>query len=860
MAYGNRNTPTAVNDGGSRKREEERQVLDLGKLILDNRKEPATPRQDPRQNVQEWTPRSQESSEESPSILEGLVQSQPAWTAPQQQEEPAPAPQEPINEQPSSAPVSTPINTGRLGPSLLTEPLAEPVTEGQEEKNPSPSDFLTPYRNQPKPQNPVTEKKDDAPLTNSIMYQDWKNLINSGTGSGAGSAEIPFSGSAPQQDVSVLGNGYVRPLPYANMVRNNITDPAIQLGRDVSELLIPTAFSGYNRPVNISVPVSPNNAGPMPAIPVVPNNAGPLPRTPITPNNAGPLPVTPNNAGLIPQRMNPPVLSGNDPMEQFSDLFESQPSTSGSERLNPSISDFDMQNELERLASPTGRGPIDYIDVTRNIGSRPPTLEDPQWLQNMTGGNSLAGLVADTAGNALDSILRIGSGGPVTPQPDIPLDPAGDWLLGQMIGEANVAPAVSLANSIAQNPTVRNIGDYMLDQQFGKANADRLRAQWAGETTPTTIMNQPAPAASSEPQSANNTPTATEPRTPSAPINTGSSQPSVFNNVENWFRDQFGNNLPYGNSLDVSSIMEQPPAASATPPNTNIPTTGGAEPYQSTNRYNPDSSAYYNRKFDDIMMNTDNVSGETARQILNSPITVNKDFADLIASDFAYDARTPKAEQVEMTQDQFKKEFNSFVNANPDIKSMMENRQLSAEDIINLYFKDVVEPGTGTGSGSGNGSGTGNGKDKSGYQTLQPSYGQEKSVVKAPYKAGGYSEDELKKMGNVPYKDYRGNNAYEGYYYWDGKWYPVNQDKANYYNTYGTYNGYTDDMGDYYRTFGTYYGYRPGWRTAGRSGGYSSRSYSYGGGGGGSYGSSSSPSTKTQERDVQYNIMKNWSF
>ena len=125
--------------------------------------------------------------------------------------------------------------------------------------------------------------------------------------------------------------------------------------------------------------------------------------------------------------------------------------------------------------------------------------------------------------------------------------------------------------------------------------------------------------------------------------------------------------------------------------------------------------------------------------------------------------------------------------------------------------------------------------------------------VKAPYRKGGYTAEEIEKMGNKARSDwkyYNGNKAYEGYYLApDGKYYPVDQVKANYYRETGSYNGWDEGMRDYWNTFGTFYGYRPGWRTTGRlggggGGGYSSsRSYSYSGGGGsrsgGSGGSSS---------------------
>ena len=153
--------------------------------------------------------------------------------------------------------------------------------------------------------------------------------------------------------------------------------------------------------------------------------------------------------------------------------------------------------------------------------------------------------------------------------------------------------------------------------------------------------------------------------------------------------------------------------------------------------------------------------------------------------------------------------------------------------------------GSGNGSGSGSGSGSGNGKNKdvpdgSTYHT--PSYGQGGKVVKAPYKKGGYTEDELKKMGNNSWGTRYGKNVYEGYYEWEGRYYPIDQIKANYYREHGSYSGWNEGMRDYWNTFGTFYGYRPGWRVDGRLGG--GGGYSYGGrsGGGYSYGGGSSSS------------------
>ena len=179
--------------------------------------------------------------------------------------------------------------------------------------------------------------------------------------------------------------------------------------------------------------------------------------------------------------------------------------------------------------------------------------------------------------------------------------------------------------------------------------------------------------------------------------------------------------------------------------------------------------------------------------------------------------------------------------------------------------------GTGTGSGSGNGysagkeygTGSGSGTVPPGSQYFRPSYGQEmEKGVKAPYRKGGYTEEELRAMGNVEAgKDRRhpGMNFYEGYYIApDLQYYPVDQIKANYYNRYGTYNGWQEGMRDYWNTFGTFYGYRPGWQS-GRGGG--GRRY-YGGGGGASYGrgGSSSGGSGNSNGGIYWNPNTSWSI
>lgn len=742
---------------GRRRREEEEQNVgsygrDLINLIADKNPEPEAP--DLRPNAQPWIPMPREEEEDGDSIFSGLNNDN-SW---EQIVTPVPEPQpEP---QPEPAPV---IDTGRLGANLnidiptaaetqspvesvvptatptVTEPqtTSQPRRRGEERAEQTMIEPVTQPVTTPPQENttPVTRPSRHSKTTSSVTEQN---------------EQAPTPSSTYQEWMKYLAQ------QEALQQTENTQNSQFASQPDVSEL-----GNGYVQPVTTI-------------------------------------------------NLNPPVLSGNDPMAQFADLFEPQ-----GERLNPSISDFDMQNELERLAYPTARGPVDYFDVTRNIGAKPPTLEDPQWLQDLTGGNSLAGVAA----NALDSILRIGSGGPVQPVTEDPLAPVGDWLLGQMVGENNVSPVVDFGNSIAQNPVVneavREIGDYMLDQQLGKANADELRSRFGIETTPSTIMNQPQStvpdsvrfaeeAAARRNNAGSSAPQSPAPQT-TAPINTSGSQPTVFDNIGNWFSSQFGNNNAAGSSTPRTPAPQTPApsttAPSTTPSSTTAPQTMGSQggntsPYDNPNRYNPDSSAYYNRKFDDIMFadtygkDPKTMSGEAARKLLATPVTIDPAFADLIASDIDYSSRNPQSETAGLTTDQYKNMFNEFVNGNPIISDMLENRELSAQDIVNLYFKNIVKPGTESSAGTETSSGTK--VIPPGSLTLQPSYGQDAPVVKAPYRKGGYSEDEIKKMGNKPYTDYRGYKAYEGYYYnvYDKKWYPVDQGKANYYNRYGTYNGY----------------------------------------------------------------------
>lgn len=180
----------------------------------------------------------------------------------------------------------------------------------------------------------------------------------------------------------------------------------------------------------------------------------------------------------------------------------------------------------------------------------------------------------------------------------------------------------------------------------------------------------------------------------------------------------------------------------------------------------------------------------------------------------------------------------------------------------------AAKAGTGGTNSKGTGTkGSGTNKDvPDGSKYYNPSYGQDGKVVKAPYRKGGYTEAEIKAMGNKARSDqkyYNGKKAYEGYYLApDGNYYPVDQIKANYYRQNGSYKGWEEGMRDYWNAFGTFYGYRPDWKTAGRAGGGggSRGGYSYGGGGR-SYGSSQNYGAgSTANNGLYWNPNTSWSI
>lgn len=247
----------------------------------------------------------------------------------------------------------------------------------------------------------------------------------------------------------------------------------------------------------------------------------------------------------------------------------------------------------------------------------------------------------------------------------------------------------------------------------------------------------------------------------------------------------------------------------------------------------------------------------------------------------------PRLEKEHGSEEEFNKAMQDFLNANPELKLLRNEGVVDVADIANYFFKGRIDEEGNVGNPfASNGEATG----KTLY--LEPSHGQSGTVVKAPYRKGGYSEAELMAMGNNPYKDRNGYDAYEGYYRApDGQWYPVDQEKANYYNRYGTYRGWDEGMRDYYNTFGTFSGYTPNWRSTGKKSSGGGRSYYRGGNyysNNRSYSNSPSvssnyqpynysnsaytpqyanqqragvsPTTSTQRSNRIYNIMKNWSF
>ena len=211
---------------------------------------------------------------------------------------------------------------------------------------------------------------------------------------------------------------------------------------------------------------------------------------------------------------------------------------------------------------------------------------------------------------------------------------------------------------------------------------------------------------------------------------------------------------------------------------------------------------------------------------------------------------------------------------NPQVIDMNDPNYKPPAGVNGIVYGTSAKGGiTGAGTGSGNGSGNGNGSGSDipkGSTYFTPSYGQDmERGVKAPYRKGGYTIDQLENMGNAPRTDFKYNNgkpAYEGYYLApDGHYYPVDQAKANYWRQNGgSYKGWEEGMRDYYKTFGTFYGYNPTWKQTGRSVGGGGGGYGGGGGGGGySYSGGSASrgnSGATANNGLYWNPNTSWSI
>lgn len=202
--------------------------------------------------------------------------------------------------------------------------------------------------------------------------------------------------------------------------------------------------------------------------------------------------------------------------------------------------------------------------------------------------------------------------------------------------------------------------------------------------------------------------------------------------------------------------------------------------------------------------------------------------------------------------------LNSFLTGQTDGKSNLAQNSNKQTDPSDLPAESTVNP--------------------SGSRVYKPSYGQDGQVVKAPYKTGGYTKEELKAMGNNARsdKDYGyGRPVFEGYYLApDGNYYPVNQNKAAYAisqgmtdpSQYWYYDGYSSDVDDFIRTFGVdeLWRYTPDWKSSGLK--YSNttttnnNSWSYNGNNAFGSGSSNTPYDNLTGQARYANPVINWSW
>lgn len=171
------------------------------------------------------------------------------------------------------------------------------------------------------------------------------------------------------------------------------------------------------------------------------------------------------------------------------------------------------------------------------------------------------------------------------------------------------------------------------------------------------------------------------------------------------------------------------------------------------------------------------------------------------------------------------------------------------------------------------GSGTGSEYYPKGSIVTEPSYGQGGKVVVMPPKSGGYTAQELEAVGNRARTDeeYYQGFAYEGYYLApNGKYYPINYQKAAYAiskgmtNPYQTwkYDGYSKDVDDFIRTFGVeeLWRYDPNWKSAGLkySNPTTSNTYNYSWNTSGGSGASGNLGNEPRGRGWYYNPAVNW--
>lgn len=197
----------------------------------------------------------------------------------------------------------------------------------------------------------------------------------------------------------------------------------------------------------------------------------------------------------------------------------------------------------------------------------------------------------------------------------------------------------------------------------------------------------------------------------------------------------------------------------------------------------------------------------------------------------------------------------STTKTEEELKKEAEANYRSGDAGNQRYDARLAGQGTGT-------TDTESTKPPSGSTYFTPSYGQDmEKGVKAPYRTGGYTEEELNAYGNKPRSDwkyYNGKVAYEGYYLApNGKYYPVDQTKYEYWKRNGgSYKGWEEGMRDYWNNFGTFYGYNKRKTNYGGGGG----GYRYYGGSGNYYSGSGSSGSSNNSNGLYWNPNTSWSI